>query len=291
MGNQGHTYGGLRLIQEWYQAGILGEILEVHHWTNRPFWPQGALHRRPEAIPATLDYDLWLGIAPKKPYSSDVLPFNWRGWRDYGCGSIGDMACHIMDASYTGLGLDFPVWVESDGTHYNHNTFPAAATTKMYFQPEGKPGFAVNWYEGGPKPSNVRDVPGNFFGRGQENQNGSLIVGTEATLLSDTYAESVRIIPGGKFNELKPKLPPKTLPRIKGGPQKEFADAIRAGRQPGSNFDYAARFTEVALLGNVALFAGERITYNPERMLVTNNWEANKHLESLYDYNEEFLPG
>lgn len=295
MGNQGHTFTGIRLIQEWYAAGILGEVRNVYHWTNRPYWPQGYLNRPDEPVPAHLDYDLWLGVAPKKSYASSIVPFNWRGWRDYGCGSIGDMACHIMDASYSGLGLGYPEWVETKATHYNDNTFPSAMTAKFHFKGvDGKPDLTAHWFEGGPKPMGIRDVPTDyFFDRdkyGRDATNGTFIVGDKLTLYADQYSASVRVLPEEKFDEIKPTLPKKTLPRIKGGPQKEFANAIREGKQPGSNFGYGAPFTEIALLGNVALFAGGRIKYDPKKMRITNNKAANKYLYSEYEYNKEFLP-
>ncbi|MDQ8201606.1 Gfo/Idh/MocA family oxidoreductase [Pelagicoccus sp. SDUM812003] len=293
MGNQGHTYAGLRLIQEWYQAGILGEVKNTYHWTNRPFWPQGYLDRGSDPVPAHLDYELWLGVAPKKSYSSRIVPFNWRGWRDYGCGSIGDMACHIMDSAYSGLGLGYPDWVETQATRFNQSTFPSAMTTQMFFKGrDGRSDITTHWFEGGPKPLGIPHVPDDFFDSdayGSDTNNGSFIVGEDITLYTDTYSGSVRVFPDETFQEIKPSLPPKTLPRIKGGPQKEFADAIREGGMPGSNFDYAAPFTEVALLGNVSLFAGTRIEYDPVKMKVKNNRKANKFLYSLYDYDKSFL--
>ena len=296
MGNQGHTFAGLRTLQEWRQAGVLGKIEDVYHWTNRPFWPQGSLSRRSgEAVPSTLDYELWLGVAPKKSYSSQVLPFNWRGWIDYGCGSVGDMACHIMDASYSGLDLGYPDWVEAKGTHFNSESYPSAMTVDFHFRgKKGAPDITAHWFEGGPKPQNIPGVPGDFFSNndkyGGDVANGTFIVGEDVTLYVDTYSSSVRPLNDEWFEQIKPKLPPRTLPRIRGGPQKEFADAIREGKMPGSNFDYAAPFTEVALLGNVSLFAGTRIEYDPVKMRVTNNPKANKYLSSQYEYNKSFLP-
>lgn len=293
MGNQGHTYAGLRLIQEWYAAGVLGEVKDVYHWTNRPFWPQGYLDRPSEPVPSHLDYDLWLGVAPKKSYSSAILPFNWRGWRDYGCGSIGDMACHIMDASYSGLGLGYPEWVEAQATRLNDHTFPSAMTVQFGFRSKTGGDITAHWFEGGPKPLGIKNVPTDFFQNekyGRDTANGTFIVGEDITLYTDTYSSSVRVFPEEKFEEIKSSLPPKTLPRIKGGPQKEFVNAIRSGTMPGSNFDYAAPFTEVALLGNVSMCAGKRIEYDPVKMKIKNEKSANKYLYSLYDYDKSFLP-
>ena len=106
MGNQGHTNEGWRLIKEWYQAGIIGEIEDIYIWTNRPIWPQGNLTVPPEQpVPSTLDYKLWLGVAPYQPYNKAVLPFKWRGLRNYGTGAAGDMACHFLDVPYSAFDL------------------------------------------------------------------------------------------------------------------------------------------------------------------------------------------
>lgn len=303
MGNQGHTYEGLRYIQEWTQAGLTGRVKEVMHWSNRPIWPQGELQRGDAPVPATLDYDLWLGIAPKKPFDPEILPFHWRGWKDYGCGAIGDMACHIMDASYTGLGLDRPVAVEASASGHHVETFPQSETIRYTFaRPEDGSPLTVTWSDGGRLPDlgQVPGVPEDFFaervdGQGRvrrSNANGTFIVGENGTLWTDTYSATVKVFPETYFQQLRGDgaLPPKTLPRVKGGPFREFVDAIRNGETAGSDFQYAADFTETALLGIVALEAGERIEYDGAKGRVTNLKEADKYLKSRYEYRPGFSP-
>ena len=301
MGNQGHTYEGLRFIQEWTQADVLGEIQEVLHWTNRPIWPQGDIARKNEPVPSTIDYDLWLGVAPKKAFDSRITPFGWRGWKDYGCGAIGDMACHIMDASFTGLDLGMPIAVEAEASGSYEETFPNASTIRFTFP--GKKAPKVTWLDGGRLPDleKLPGVPSDFFeefidGKGNKrirNSSGTFIIGSKGILWSDTYSSSVRIFPDEFFKELRSSrsLPAKTLPRVRGGPFKEFAAAIKDGKQAGAPFSYAADFTETALLGLVAMEVGKPIKYNASKMRITNNRKANKYLNSQYDYIEEFLPG
>ena len=303
MGNQGHTHEGLRYIKEWTSAGVIGDVAEVLHWTNRPIWPQGEIKRQNLPVPATLDYDLWLGVAPKKSFDNKIVPFAWRGWKDYGCGAVGDMACHIMDSSFSGLDLGIPVEVEAEASGSHKDTFPMASTINFTFaDPKGKKAPRVTWYDGDRVPdiSKIKGVEADFFAveedsRGrkrQKNSSGTFIIGTKGTIWTDTYSSSIRVYPDGFFQEVKSSgsLPPKTLDRVRGGPFKEFTDSIKAGKKAGSDFSYAADFTETALLGLVAIQAGTKIKYNANKMRITNNKEANKYLASEYDYKSGFIP-
>ena len=112
---------------------MIGDVAEVLHWTNRPIWPQGEIKRQNLPVPATLDYDLWLGVAPKKSFDDKIVPFAWRGWKDYGCGAVGDMACHIMDSSFSGLDLGIPLEVEAEASGSHKDTFPMASTINFTF--------------------------------------------------------------------------------------------------------------------------------------------------------------
>lgn len=300
MGNQGHTHEGLRYIKEWTQAGVIGDVVEVLHWTNRPIWPQGAIQRRSVPVPATLDYDLWLGVAPRKSFDDKIVPFAWRGWKDYGCGAVGDMACHIMDSSFSGLDLGLPIEVEASVSGSHAETFPMASTIEFKFKGNKAP--KVTWMDGDRLPdlNKIEGVEPDFFGhetlengrKRQKNSSGTFIIGSKGTIWTDTYSSSIRVYPDNYFKELRSNkaLPPKTLPRVKGGPFKEFTDAIKAGEKSGSDFSYAADFTETALLGLVAMQAGGKIKYNAKRMRITNNRDANKYLESQYDYEKGFIP-
>ncbi len=304
MGNQGHTHEGLRFIQEWTQAGVIGDVEEVLHWTNRPIWPQGDVTRRNVPVPSTLDYDLWLGVAPKKSFDDKIVPFAWRGWKDYGCGAVGDMACHIMDSSFSGLGLGIPTQISANPSGTHDETYPRASTINFKFaNKKGKRAPKVTWYDGDRVPdlSKIEGVEADFFAkttdaRGRtrtKNSSGTFIIGSRGTIWTDTYSSSIRIYPDDFFQELRTSraLPAKTLPRVKGGPFKEFTDAIKANKQSGSAFSYAADFTETALLGLVAIETGKTIKYDSKKMRITNNRKANQYLESRYDYNEAFLPG
>jgi len=303
MGNQGHANEGLRLIKEWTRAGVIGDIVEVLHWSNRPIWPQGDLTRQNEPVPTGLDYPLWLGVAPDKPYDANIVPFNWRGWKDYGCGAVGDMACHIMDSSFSGLDLGIPTAVDSEASSIWPETYPTASTIQFTLpRRDGGGSVKATWFDGGRLPDleRVPGVPGDFFdekldeegNRERQNPNGSFIVGTRGTLYTNSYNSTVKIFPEDYFMDLRRNqaLPPKTLERVKGGHFREFTDAIRNGTSAGANFDYAADFTETALLGLVSMEAGGRIEYDAKNMRVTNNEEANRYLYSEYEYNRSFLP-
>ncbi|MDH4240032.1 MAG: Gfo/Idh/MocA family oxidoreductase, partial [Phycisphaerae bacterium] len=154
MGNQGHSGEGVRLICEWIWDGAIGPVREVNAWTNRPIWPQGI--DRPgdtPKVPDTLDWDLWLGPAPNRPYHPAYLPFAWRGWWDFGCGALGDMACHLLDPVFSALKLGYPDSVEACATKVNNETFPLASIVRYEFPARGDmPPVKLNWYDGGMKP-------------------------------------------------------------------------------------------------------------------------------------------
>ena len=295
MGNQGHTFDGWRQIREWYEAGILGDIKEIYHWTDRPhvFWPQGDLTMPPgQPVPATLDYDLWLGVAPYQPYNNAFVPFKWRGLRNYGTGAIGDMACHFMDVPYSAFDLGYPSLVTAKCTKFNNYSWPAAASIIYDFPAKGKRGpVKLYWYDGYRKPRNVPRVEQSFIDD-KRNSNCTIIVGTKQTVTCGTYGEKPMIHPRANMVELaKAKaFPDPYIPRIVGGPHINWAHSILEGKQPVSNFDYAAPFTEVALLGTVAMIAKQPLQYDPETMTFPNCPEADKYVKSLYAYRREFLP-
>ncbi len=296
MGNQGHTFDGWRSIKEWCEAGILGQIEEIHSWTDRPIWPQGNIKRPPaQPIPATLDYNLWLGVAPDAPYSQDVLPFNWRGFRDYGTGAGGDMACHILDVSYSAFGLDAPKKVWGDCSEYSECAWPQQATSHIEFEnPRGVDGkITLHWYDGGRKPKNVKRVEQSFIDDPRM-KNGTLIVGTKETVYTNEYGINPLIFPRSRMVELKRSgaLPQKSIERSKfaDNPQQEWAKACLDNVQPPANFEYAAPFTEVSLLLMVPVFESGVLEYDASKMRFSNRPSADKYLSSLYEYKKEFLP-
>ena len=283
MGNQGHANEGPRLLKEWYDAGVLGQVREVHSWTDRPIWPQGVgapdHSKAIPVVPAALDWDLWLGVAASRPYDPAYAPFNWRGYWDFGTGALGDMGCHIMDGAYWALGLDLPAKVTAIAGRFTTESAPTASVVVYEFPArEGRPALKWTWYDGGLKPpqpegwEHGRTLPGN----------GTLVIGERATVLAPVYYDSLRIVPERRMQEIAPTLPPKTIPRIVGGHFAEWLAACKGGAPAGSNFEYAARLTEVCLLSNVAVRAGRPIRWDASGMRVVNDAEASRFVTRTY---------
>jgi predicted dehydrogenase len=292
MGNQGHAGEGIRLVREWFNAGVLGEVREVQIWTNRPatvegvVWPQGMPEwPKAEATPGHVAWDLFLGRAQQRPFSSAIHPFNWRGFQDYGCGALGDMACHLMDAAYWNLNLGAPTSVELkkiDGQ--NSVTFPKSAIVEYQFPARGSlPPVKLTWYEGGEKPARPSQLEANR----QLAKGGQLIIGSKGTVYDgNDYCNSPRFLPESFHKELAEggKLPQKTLPRVpNNNPHKEWIAAIREGKSEasGSNFEYSVPFTEMVCLGTMAIQVGKKFTWDPVAMK-TSLPEADKLLYPNY---------
>jgi len=279
MGNQGHAGEGTRLLKEWVDAGVLGDVREVHSWTDRPIWPQGV--KLPDhsklmpVVPSTLDWDLWLGVAQARQYDPAYLPFNWRGFWDFGCGALGDMGCHVMDGAYWALGLTTPTSVEAITSNQTDVSFPTASVIRYQYPARGNmPAVQFTWYDGGLLPP----MPPELEEPRRLQDNGTLLIGSKATVLADMLYESIRIIPEAKMKEQAASLPPKTIPRVAGGHFAEWIRACKGGVPAGSNFDYSSRLTESVLLGNVALRAKRRIEWDSAAMKVTNLASANEFL-------------
>jgi len=191
MGNQGHAKEGWRLVYEWIHSGALGRVKEVHTWTDRPIWPQGVDRPQEEdAVPENLDWDVWLGPAPLRPYKDKVYhPFNWRGWWDFGAGALGDMACHTMDCVFASLDPGYPKAIEPIAlTPVSDESFPKAAIIKWEFPARGlRPAFVAYWYDGSLRPRLPRVLE---LGR-KLPPTGNLFVGTRASLLvAGDYGDS-----------------------------------------------------------------------------------------------------
>ncbi|MBK8101335.1 MAG: Gfo/Idh/MocA family oxidoreductase [Planctomycetes bacterium] len=294
MGNQGTCLPGFREAAEVVRSGAIGQVTEVHVWTDRPengkvsFWSQGI--ERPkhiDAIPATFRWDLWLGAAAYRPFAGPrkdtpfrgYAPFHWRGFWDFGTGAIGDMACHVANLPYFALELGSPEWVEAESSGVNDETGPKQSTIRCQFPANGKRGKVLfTWYDGGRVPP--QDLLPGVVWRG----GGFLLKGTEGTLYSPTdYGESYDLYPKEKFADYK--KPDPTLPRVD-GIHAEWLDCIATGKQPMASFDYAAPFTEAMLLGNVALRVGKRIAWDPAAMRCPGTPEADRFLRK--EYRREF---
>jgi predicted dehydrogenase len=283
MGNQGHAHEGLRLLKEWHQAGILGEVREIHSWTDRPIWPQGVNapdhSKMMPVVPSTLDWDLWLGVAAQREYDPGYVPFNWRGFWDFGTGALGDMGAHIMDGAYWALELTQPTSVEAVSARQTKASPPTASVITYHFPARARlPGVKWTWYDGGLQPT----LPPDLEQARKLQDNGTLIVGSKATVFADTYYSSARIIPEAKMKELAPTFPAKSIPRVEGNHFLEWVRACKGGTPAGSNFDYASQLTETILLSNVAVRARRRIEWDAAAMKVTNLPEANEFLTKTY---------
>jgi predicted dehydrogenase len=293
MGNQGQAFEGPRLLCEWIWDGAIGPVREVHVWSNRPagMWPQGV--GRPKdtpPVPSTLDWDLWLGPAPCRPYHPDYVPFKWRGWQDFGTGPLGDMGSHNMAPIFWALKLKHPVSVEASSTGMNSETYPLASLVHYDFPARGDmPAVKLHWYEGGLLPSRPAELE---EGRMMSDEDGIIFVGDKGKILAEGWgAQSVRLIPETKMQSYK--RPEKTLPRLADGHYKEFVEACKKGGPTGSNFDFASLVTETALLGNVAILTGketgwgscltrEKLNWDGANMSVTNVPEANEFIRTEY---------
>lgn len=297
MGNQGHSEEGLRLMEEWFNAGALGAVRDVHCWTNRPIWPQGAPMPPNAPTPAGLNWDLWLGPQTDRPFNPTLHPFGWRAWSDFGAGAMGDMGCHVLDAAFQVLKLGAPTSVVSSLSYnfvppapgetgygkrilYNGN-YPPASIIHLAFPARGNmPPVTLHWYDGGLLPERPEDLEPER----QMPVSGTIFVGEKGKMWCETYSESPRLIPESFMMSFK--RPPKTLPRVPGGRsghEKNWLDAIRNHGQAVSHFDYAGPFTEAALIGNISLrYAGKRLYWDAANMTFTNMPEADEFVRHSY---------
>jgi predicted dehydrogenase len=280
MGTQGHAFDGTRNAVEVLRAGIIGDVSEIHVWTDRPanWWPQG-VGRPPETppVPKTLSWDLWLGPAPHRPYNPAYVPFKWRGFWDFGTGAIGDMGIHNLDTAYWGLEPGVPTQVSIVDCSpaltepSAKETAPLWSILRLQFPARGsKPAVTMTWYDGGKLP------PEDLF-QGEPRigtDGGSLVIGSKGTLFTRTWhggeneSDMFVLLPRKTFADAP--LPAPTLPRTPSH-HREWLDAIRGQATTQSPFSYAAVLTESLLLGNVALRAGGPIEWDHASMRASNN--------------------
>ena len=290
MGIQNRSRPFYRSAHELFQRNLIGKVYEIHVWTDRPnnWWPQGV--GRPDGsdpVPEGLDWDLWLGVAPKRPFKAGQYhPFAWRGWEDFGTGAQGDMACHLMDPAFWFLELGAPTRIRSDGPTPNGETYPLWSTIEYEFagnQHTTKGPLRFTWYDGGRKAPKqllsdlgVVDPPPKKEGEEGEAKpeegkppvtlpaNGCLLVGTEGAMWADPYA-APRLLPEERFADV-------TIPEVEGlNHWHQWVDACRGDGVASAPFEYSAYLTEIALLGNIALrFPHETLHWNGKRMRFSN---------------------
>jgi predicted dehydrogenase len=287
MGNQGHSGSGTRRFCEIFWDGEIGEVREAHAWTDRP---GGRWHRDPatlnagEAVPKDMDWDLWLGCGPRRPYSEILHPHKWRVWWDYGCGALGDMACHIMDPAYWALKLgDAPGFtVEVVEQEAQTDTLvPTASVLKYSFPARADlPPVDFFWYDGGKMPKRPESVP--ETDKMGDGDNGSFLLGSKGVLTTGTYGNKTRLLPDARMKSYT--HPEETLKRA-GNHYRNWLEACKGGDPACSNFDYAGPFTEMVLVGNIALRTGTAVAYD----FVSGTIEGNASASALL--SKEYLNG
>ncbi len=280
MGTQGHAFEGTRRAVEVIRAGAIGEVRELHVWSDRPagWWPQG-VDRRPDTppVPATLNWDLWLGPAPWRPFHPAYVPFKWRGFWDFGTGAIGDMGIHNLDTVFWALNLGAPTSVEvKSSSPLFKETAPLWSIIELQFPARKRlPAVKMRWYDGGKQP------PADFFHGEKIPTNGSLAIGSKGTLFTrewhggETEKDMFLLLPKKDFAGYQ--APEPTLPRPADHHQ-EWIHACKTGAATGSNFGYASVITEALLLGNVALRVGKRIEWDAKRMKAKGCPEADPYI-------------
>ena len=304
MGNQGSSGNGVRLMREWYNAGIIGDAVSIHVWTNRPVWPQG--FGRPKTIdeiPKELDWDLWLGPAQKEEYHKEYVPFNWRGFWAFGTGALGDMGCHLIDPAFNVVGLGYPSEVEcSEGAvfekmwnaSYYPESCPVSSSIKLKFPGKnGKPDVKLYWMDGGIVPERPDELgPDEPMGGGD---GGVIITGTKGKIMCGTYGANPTLLPTSKTKEINV---PQTIARVPEGHYLQWVNACIAGygkKEVSSPFEYAGPLTETILMGNLALrswnikgpdgkgFPGrKKLIWDAVNMKITNFDEANQFVKREY---------
>lgn len=287
MGNQGQAAEGPRRLREMIWDGVIGPVREVHVWTDRPnnglsatYWPQGV--SRPvdtPPVPEDLDWDLFIGPAPIRPYNPAYHPFSWRGWWDFGTGALGDIGCHSLDPVFRALKLKYPTSLQAVSTLVNHETYPSGSMVRYEFPArENMPPVSLTWYDGGLRPMRIPELDeGMQMGTG-----GVLYVGDKGKILDD------KILPASLRESYK--IPAPFIPSSPGH-EEEWIRACKGGEPGGSDFEWAGPLTETVLLGNVALrpelkekLSGQILEWSPEKFSFTNLPEADKFLH--YEYRE-----
>lgn len=289
MGNQGNSFDSCREVTEWIQSGVIGEVKEVHCWTDRPIWPQGLMKpNQGKEIPSDLDWNLFIGPAEMRPYHDVYTPWNWRGWWDFGTGALGDMACHIMDPIYWALELKYPTKVSGSSTLSNlyspphaqvvEYTFPARPRKLNVDMPEVK----VLWYDGGLLPSRPKELlDGEMMG---DSNGGIIFIGTKGKIMTGCYGMNPTLLPRERMKDFKKPTP--WIPRIPGGNGDIWSsnaheqDWIRAckenpknRKQASSNFDFSGPFNEMVVMGVLAVRLqglNRELLWDGEQMKFTN---------------------
>lgn len=313
MGNQGSSGDGVRQLREWYNAGTIGDVHTVYCWTDRPVWPQGIPWSANKAeVPKELDWDLWLGTAPYKDFVDKLVPFNWRGWWDYGTGALGDMGCHLIEAPFRVLDLKYAsdvqasvgsVYVDEFKRGYFPDSCPPSSHVTLTFPKTAKTKGPVtlHWMDGGIQPERPEELgPNELFGDGG---NGMLFVGTKGKMMASTYTENPRLLPTSRTSEVKVK---QTIARVPNGAEGHYAQWVEGAiagygkKELSSPFEIAGPLTEALLMANLAIRGNDirkakaagngfdypgrniKLLWDNQNMNVTNFDEVNQFVKREY---------
>ena len=301
MGNQGASNDGTRQLAEWYNAGEIGHVHTVYCWTNRPVWPQGIPWPAGKAdVPKELNWDLWLGTAPYKDYVDNLVPFNWRGWWDYGTGALGDMGCHLVEAPFRVLGLQYAKDVQASvGTvyvgefkqgHFPDSCPPSSHITLTFPKThKTKNDITLHWMDGGIQPERPEELgPDEIFG---DDGNGTLFIGTKGKMMAGTYSSNPQLLPTSRTKEVSVK---QTIARVPGGSEGHYGQWVEGclagygNTQLSSSFDVAGPLTEALLMANLAVRGHElkgghvKMLWDNDNMKITNFDAVNQFVKRTY---------
>ncbi|MBC7923491.1 MAG: Gfo/Idh/MocA family oxidoreductase [Ferruginibacter sp.] len=311
MGNQGSSGDDTRMIETWVQKGLIGDVHTVQCWTNRPVWPQGIpTPKEKQPVPAEVDWNQWLGVAPFREYHEAYMPFRWRGWWDFGTGALGDMGCHIMDVPFRALKLGYPESVEcSVGSVYQDffkeaylpDSCPPSSVVHLKFPARGnQPAVDFTWSDGGIQPKRPDELlPDEPLG---DENGGMILAGTKGKIMAGMWGRKPTLLPTSRMAETT--LPAAVLPSVEGGSeghQQQWAKACKQGKgaYTSSPFEVAGPLTETVIMGNLAVRSynyrqptadGQGFVYPGRKKLlwdgpntkITNFDEANQFVKRTY---------
>jgi len=284
LGNQGHSSDSIRQFVEMIHSGAIGAVREVHAWCSNSYRPRGYT-KRPDTtpeVPADLDWDLWLGPAPARPYHPVYHPGKWRGWVDFGSGIIGDWVCHVIDPVFWALDLGSPTAVIANAEEYDDpgvraETFPATARLQFDFpERNGRPPVRLHWYTGC-KPERPEELEPN-----RELVNiGAIVVGDQGKIMYGSHgAAGAQLLPASRNNAYSRPAP--SLPRSNGH-YEDWVEACKGGPPATSNFNYGGPLTEIALLGVLAMrLNGTKLEWDASALKVTNQPNAARFIKPEY---------
>lgn len=311
MGDQGTSGDGVRQLMEWYEAGTIGEVHTVHCWTNRPVWPQGVpWSTKNPPVPAGLNWDLWLGTAQQHTYEDMIVPFNWRGWWDFGTGAIGDMACHIVGPVFKVLGLGFPTEVVSSvSTPYVDNwqqayypmSGPVSSSSHLKFKGKGGQYVSLNWMDGGIQPPRPEELgPNEIMGGKGDTGNGVIFEGTKGKMMCGVYGQDPQLLPTSRTNEVHV---PQKYPRVPGGADGHYGQWVEAclagyGKMEVDSpfIEYAVPLTQSILMANLAIRSfdyreptADGKDFNYPGRGITLQWDAKNMKVINFDAANQFV--